>query len=163
MNNTQVAKVVHEALRALGETTGGGGEPKWEELSDQQRTDKVHEIGSHADRAGKGIDASVVAKPLPEQERLKFLVASGISSAFSSYEDSVTGGNALEHNRGESGQPSIDTINAQNALKREAAANERDGGPQTVEEAQAKAERDIAASNEEKKASEDEPSTDSIH
>lgn len=162
MNNTQVAKVAHEATRALAETTGESAEPKWEELSDQQRTDKVHNIGSHVDRAGKGIDTDTVAKPLSETERLKFYIHSAISEAFSRHEKSVTGGNSLEHNRGETGQPSIDEINRQNALKREAAANERDAGPQTVEEAQAKAEQDIAASNEENKPEEN-AGSDSIH
>lgn len=123
MNNAQVAKVVHAAIGALGETHGGAQSQKWEELNDQARSEKTTEVSGHVSGQRRQVDIEAEIATLPEQERLPAYIRSGIVSAFSRYEDSVSKGNSLASTGSEEAQleqtKSVDTVNAQNARQRE--------------------------------------------
>lgn len=158
MNNMQVAKVVHEATRALAETLGGT-DKKWEELTDQQRTDKTGAIGDHSTRIRKGIAVGDTIREQTEAEKLKTRLAAAITQAFSDHESDLAGGNVL-HGDSESAQlfttTSKDEVDRANALKRQNAGIEGrpDGStpppepePQNAEEANAQADAAIAQHN----------------
>jgi hypothetical protein len=118
MNNTQIAKVIYAAQSALDETNGSEPLGKWEELTDQERSDVTSDVSSHLSGADKGVDPEIVAKSLTAKEKLKYYVSSGIVDAFSRYE------------RGLERQTTTSTSE-----------------PTTVKEAMAKADQSIAQAN----------------
>ena len=149
MNQTQVAKVVHQATGALDETTGGAAQTKWEELSDHDRSEKTGEVAQHVSGARRNVDPELVAKNLPEQSRLKYFLTQGIVHAFDRHEKALAGGNSLEHTASEQAQlqqtTSADTVNARNAAARAAAPPSGDSA--SVKDAMAKAEQAMAQAN----------------
>jgi hypothetical protein len=86
MNNIQVAKVVYAAQSALDETHGSANQPRWEELTDQQRAELTGDVTSHVSTAEKGIDADAVARNVPGTDKLKYYVTAGIVNGFRQYE-----------------------------------------------------------------------------
>jgi hypothetical protein len=118
MNNLQVAKVVYAAQGALDETHGGAASPKWEELTEQQRAELAHDVGTHRSGVSKGVDPGSVAQNIGGKDKLKYLLNNAIVTAFSTYDDAL--------------KSQTQTSTAQ---------------PQTVQDAMAKAEQDIARGN----------------
>ena len=84
--------MTHAALAALDETHGGPQGQRWEELSDNQRTEKTHQASGHETRFRKGIHVRDVSGHLPEKERLREYISAGISDAFAQYEQDLAGG-----------------------------------------------------------------------
>lgn len=152
MNNTQIAKVVHEAHRALGETTGEAPQEKWEDLTEHQKIVQTGDVNAHTTGIRRGVDTDQVVKQLPHKDRLKAFLTHGIVNAFHRHEKLLAGGNALDtHTASEEAQlhqtTSIDTVRANNTLARANATAQPSNGPTTIDEAMAKADKSAAEAN----------------
>lgn len=147
MNHKQVAKVTHEALRALGETTGeaSAAPKKWEDLTEHERDQQVQESQNHAERRRNRVNQNDVADPLPEPTRLKYHIAAGISDGFARYEDSIRGPFTLVDEGSEELQRhqtvSPDLVRARNAKLRQDLADQKES---RINDALKKADADAA-------------------
>lgn len=150
MNNAQVAKVVYEARRALKSTQGQDPGKSYEEISDNERSSLSVEMGALGSGAEKGIDFNRVAESITDDKKLEAYISNGIVTGFSQYESALAGSNTLDASGNREASASVDkeVVDADNALARQNAPDPKLGTEESVSDAMAKADSDIAAHNE---------------
>lgn len=94
MNNLQIAKVVHEATRALATSSGSTEENKsWEELTEDERSTKASEVNGLASDVNQGAAPTATSEGIStNDEPLKNAIKRGIVEAFCTREQELAQG-----------------------------------------------------------------------